>query len=230
MSTCKKCGCEVNFRMIGGQAIPLGCRCYSDAQTAGRRDAGADFCRPTKCPSCGEAVFFVRHNGGSVWFDGLGSPWPIHGCFQDGGNVDFVRDSPDKSPDDDLYVILGMEWYAPSRETLIQIQSSRGWRTIWGGEGGGLREGEMLVGRLEAGLFRDRSMKLYKLRGPLVTCRVCHRWISTVEQEKHASSHPRVRCAVCDELVFEKFWANHQAEHLAIDQVKRNKGPKRRLR
>src|SRR5438046_2499546 len=42
-----------------------------------------DFCRPTKCPKCGAPVFFVRHNGGSVWFDRLGKPWPKHGCFDD---------------------------------------------------------------------------------------------------------------------------------------------------
>lgn len=42
-----------------------------------------DFCRPTSCPVCGAAVFFVRHNGGSVWFDELGPPWPKHACFDD---------------------------------------------------------------------------------------------------------------------------------------------------
>lgn len=40
-----------------------------------------DFCKPTSCPICGAEVFFVRHNGGSVWFDELGQPWPKHGCF-----------------------------------------------------------------------------------------------------------------------------------------------------
>ena len=42
-----------------------------------------DFCRPTACPYCGANVFFVRHNGGSVWFDDLGSPWSKHLCFED---------------------------------------------------------------------------------------------------------------------------------------------------
>jgi hypothetical protein len=26
-------------------------------------------------------VYFVRHNGGSVWFDSLGWPWEKHPCF-----------------------------------------------------------------------------------------------------------------------------------------------------
>jgi hypothetical protein len=45
-------------------------------------DAG-DFCRSTNCPICGASVYFVRHNGGSVWFDELGPPWPKHVCFDD---------------------------------------------------------------------------------------------------------------------------------------------------
>ena len=42
-----------------------------------------DFCRPTTCPICGGSVFFIRHNGGSVWVDDLGIPWPKHPCFDD---------------------------------------------------------------------------------------------------------------------------------------------------
>jgi hypothetical protein len=46
-----------------------------------RWDAESDYCHPTTCPECGAQVFFVRHNGGSVWLDALGWPWPKHGCF-----------------------------------------------------------------------------------------------------------------------------------------------------
>src|SRR4051812_46758521 len=30
-------------------------------------------------------VFFVRHNGWSVWFDSLGWSWPKYACFDDSG-------------------------------------------------------------------------------------------------------------------------------------------------
>lgn len=40
-----------------------------------------DCCWRTKCPECNGPVFFVRHNGGSVWFDALGLPWPKHACM-----------------------------------------------------------------------------------------------------------------------------------------------------
>jgi hypothetical protein len=42
-----------------------------------------DYCRPTKCPRCDAEVFFIRHNGGSVWVDELGWPWPKHSCFDE---------------------------------------------------------------------------------------------------------------------------------------------------
>jgi len=59
-----------------------------------------DFCRPTTCPECGAEVYFVRHNGGSVWFDELGSPWPKHGCFDDGGVGRVLRTSLLRPPRD----------------------------------------------------------------------------------------------------------------------------------
>lgn len=42
----------------------------------------SDCCAHSKCPRCGDAVFFVRHNGGSVYLDPpLGPPWPKHPCM-----------------------------------------------------------------------------------------------------------------------------------------------------
>src|ERR1039458_521988 len=44
-----------------------------------------------RCPRCPQMVYLVRHNGGSVWLDELGWPWPKHGCFDsqphDSGNT-----------------------------------------------------------------------------------------------------------------------------------------------
>jgi hypothetical protein len=35
-----------------------------------------------QCPVCAEAVYFIRpQNGGAVWFDHLGPPWPKHPCM-----------------------------------------------------------------------------------------------------------------------------------------------------
>lgn len=43
-----------------------------------------DVCYPTRCPIKGcEPVWFIRHNGGSVWVDELGWPWTKHACFDE---------------------------------------------------------------------------------------------------------------------------------------------------
>lgn len=50
-----------------------------------------DFTRPSQCPVCRADVFFVRHNGGRVWFDELRPPWPKHGCFDEAPSVTGYR-------------------------------------------------------------------------------------------------------------------------------------------
>jgi hypothetical protein len=88
--TCANCGGEIIFRYMDGRVTPihLSGSCSSDyagSTATGVRSAPAgfddDFCRSTTCPQCGARVFFIRHNGGSVWVDELGWPWPKHGCF-----------------------------------------------------------------------------------------------------------------------------------------------------
>lgn len=53
----------------------------------------ADFCRPSTCPKCRQPVFFVRHNGGSVWFDSLGQSWPKHPCMADEPDMQWLQGS-----------------------------------------------------------------------------------------------------------------------------------------
>jgi hypothetical protein len=51
---------------------------------SGCRDSKESCCHETQCPICGSDVFFIRHNGGSVWLDPpLGPPWCKHPCFDD---------------------------------------------------------------------------------------------------------------------------------------------------
>lgn len=76
---CNKCGFEIGWRTIDGRRTPIGCRCdYGDY---GLSQFYRDRAASTTCPTCHEKVFFVRHNGGSVWFDTLGEPWAKHECF-----------------------------------------------------------------------------------------------------------------------------------------------------
>src|SRR4051812_4220020 len=96
MDTCNRCGGEIIIRYMNGVPRPIhlsgGCsggsggsgistRTVSVPETRVYSESTDGFCRATICPTCGGEVFFVRHNGGSVWFDELGWPWPKHGCF-----------------------------------------------------------------------------------------------------------------------------------------------------
>jgi hypothetical protein len=50
----------------------------------------------------------VRHNGGSVWFDELGWPWPKHGCFFDDVTGIRLRTELRKQPEEGGTKILGI--------------------------------------------------------------------------------------------------------------------------
>jgi hypothetical protein len=99
-SICWHCGGEITFRYIDGVLKPLhlngGCSTsgYVPPPEPVRRawsESHDDFCRPSKCPYCQEPVFFIRHNGGSVWVDELEWPWPKHGCFDASSADDGLR-------------------------------------------------------------------------------------------------------------------------------------------
>ena len=97
MPTCSECGGWIEFRHVGGVLTPihLSGGCSGGGGFGGDPSAGADkrrpgnylwgtnesYAAPSTCPKCGADVYFVRHNGGSVWFDSLGWPWPKHPCF-----------------------------------------------------------------------------------------------------------------------------------------------------
>jgi hypothetical protein len=91
MATCSRCGNPVDFRYIGGRCIPLhasgGCGSRggsSGTDFSGYHTSPESACFQTNCPKCGDGVFFIRHNGGSVWIDPpLGPPWYKHACFDD---------------------------------------------------------------------------------------------------------------------------------------------------
>ena len=74
MNLCRDCDQEVTYITVKGIARPIheSGHCGEYRKTA----------RPAKCPKCAQRVYFVEHNGGSVWFDEpLGPPWPKHPCF-----------------------------------------------------------------------------------------------------------------------------------------------------
>jgi hypothetical protein len=86
-----------------------------------------DFTRPTTCPECGAPVFFVRHNGGSVWFDELGPPWDKHGCFADDAGGGAIRTALRTAPVGAvLGVVLETLRESPSNWGRVVVRCSDG--------------------------------------------------------------------------------------------------------
>jgi hypothetical protein len=94
MATCQYCGGEIEFRYMGGLSptpIHLSGTCVDRSEYVSGAESLAAYqpsydpndttCSPTKCPKCGCSVYFIRHNGGSVWVDVLEWPWPKHPCM-----------------------------------------------------------------------------------------------------------------------------------------------------
>src|SRR5579883_2452996 len=79
-------GCTCGFggegHLGGGGGNWHGVMTYTPAARSSRVwEHDRDYTHPTRCPECGADVYFIRHNGGSVWVDELGWPWPKHACF-----------------------------------------------------------------------------------------------------------------------------------------------------
>ena len=90
MGLCSRCGNPVTFRYVNGRCIPIhssGSCIKNGSETvvdySGSKSSKNSSCFCTSCPKCGGKVFFLRHNGGSVWLDApLGWPWYKHPCFE----------------------------------------------------------------------------------------------------------------------------------------------------
>ena len=81
---CELCGGEIIFRFLKGHCVPihLSGRCFENASDSAPEKPRENLLK-TKCPQCQKGVYFLRHNGGSVWLDDIPWPWPKHSCFAD---------------------------------------------------------------------------------------------------------------------------------------------------
>lgn len=90
MPICNLCGEEIEFRYNGGRTTPIHvsgrwCSGYSSGTNppvAKAFQTIVSYVNPNAhCPVCGERVFYYQSpNGGRVFFDNLGWPWPKHPC------------------------------------------------------------------------------------------------------------------------------------------------------
>jgi hypothetical protein len=115
---------------------PPGCTCgwggegHSGVSYGGLREwIAGDFTRPTTCPECGAEVFFIRHNGGSVWVEELGWPWPKHPCMdrQEPAHTFSVWTAKAEGLlNPKLGVITRLESATATRETVYEIELADG--------------------------------------------------------------------------------------------------------
>lgn len=97
MATCNVCGEPIVFRYVDGRPTPIHvngnwCRGYRGTSDRGERGpfrSIKSYVVPDAiCPVCGMKVFFYQSpNGGRVFFDDLGWPWPKHPCTDNRAKV-----------------------------------------------------------------------------------------------------------------------------------------------
>ena len=88
MPICHYCGEEIEFRYMDGRPTPIhihGGWCQGHRSSVPDRrpfQTIESYVNPDAiCPVCGEIVFYYQGpNGGRVFFDALGWPWPKHPC------------------------------------------------------------------------------------------------------------------------------------------------------
>jgi len=135
MQRCRECGMPVEFRFIDGRCIPMhtdgGCSgSGQNLNSTGTRRSTESECRKTTCPKCKMAVYFIRHNGGSVWIEPpLGPPWDRYPCMAE--PVSGTKDTPLISPDLLAQlgehrglitgVVKGSEISKDRRQTILEI-------------------------------------------------------------------------------------------------------------
>lgn len=118
-------GCRCGWGGDGHLGRSLGSFATSKLGCLSWPDRYLDICHPTTCPKCGASVFFVRHNGGSVWFDELGHPWPKHACFDekwDEGRYGFELRRMLTSPDQFFGIIIEAERTHPGELVRVTVR------------------------------------------------------------------------------------------------------------
>jgi hypothetical protein len=225
VSRCSNCGGDIIFRWLGGVNTPihLSGGCY-ETTTAGTTSGhhvryDDDYCRPTNCPRCGCSVFFIRHNGGSVWVDELGWPWPKHACFDNEASREYGRlvGLSTRFATPTAGVVTSVESLPSSQGLVLGIRTPEGHDYVW------LIRSDTpppsVVGSLVLFSTRERRITFANgaetdlLEAP-VRCAVCDERIPRTELEAHmAIRHHAIRCRACGHYVSQSGFRAHERSH-----------------
>lgn len=234
MPACKICGGDIEFRSLGGVVTPIhisgGCFGKGPSSISQPRstetytyDHANDFCRSTTCPRCHRRTFFVRHNGGSVWLDELGWPWPKHPCFDDSTSRGDLHSEVLKwghtleSPR--AAIVIRVAFVQGTNECHAAIAEPHQPTSIW--RVFDIPDPRMLVGSLvvfspadQLLIFRGIS---YRIAIPDNRCVICGESVLASELDRHTTAKHGVRvCPVCRCYVtgaaFDEHVKNHKIE------------------
>ncbi len=208
------CGQTVKFRHIQGRVVPLGCDC--DSEPRKRSETPEAFCRKTECPKCYSDVFFIRHNGGSVWLDNLGWPWPRHGCFlENTSGGDLTKDFGDApNPRRSKLVRVGItEWWEFVKRQVVGFELPHENRVVVFGidTSHGLCKGTFGLLNVEVATFTDTLGRTTRLNERFEVCKYCNKWSDAAAMTEHiAKNHPLWTCPFCKTTVEARFRGEHE--------------------
>ncbi len=185
--TCHGCGNEVVLLMAGGRLRPTGCAC--DPALLENVRGKDDFCRPSKCPQCGAGVYFLLHDGGSVWLDGpIAWPWPLHGCFAGGpAAAEFARAFHNR-PRGALAVcrVAAVLVQPAARDRVLILNHLDNRTTVWKTKDDAWDPAPASLASLHETIGTlMQAAAAHVLAGPCQRCRWCNEWFTRDEMPAH---------------------------------------------
>lgn len=81
MQTCFYCGEGIETRGEDQHTVPFHSQGSCSYRRARELKTLRSFYHRSRCPKCARDVFYLRHDGGSVWLNQMGYPWPKHPCM-----------------------------------------------------------------------------------------------------------------------------------------------------
>jgi hypothetical protein len=227
MRVCKHCGGEIIFRYIDGVVVPL-CPCGGCRDEAVSRPISEslvfeherDFCRPAWCRKCNASVFFIRHNGGSLWVDELGWPWPKHPCFDSApgaAQLAILHQTATHLHRARGAVVTRVVFVNGARECIASITTPGAATELWVVRE--IQDPHKLLGALVALSLDERKLVVpggttYGISVPMLPCPVCEAQFLANQIDQHmADSHSIVRCHICRAFIRRGALEAHSREH-----------------
>lgn len=205
MPNCIHCGETIEFRYIDGRSIPLhlnGGSCNGGSISvnySGYSRCEESSCSTTHCPECGEEVYFIRHNGGSVWIDPpLGWPWYKHGCMDTNRSTlasNIALNFRKLREGLEIGVVQETEVSRSRRCSLIKIEAAENQNLIF-------------LMRNNAGFLVGRLV-VYELNQLFVSCFENDTYMFRIVTQYPSTDQTNIKCPECEKIVKKSELSQH---------------------